>query len=251
MKIRTYITGLRWVDHAGYDGWDGMAGCEGCAHDASNIHRIIEDEAARLNYGYPWDTVMRLDQHATHDESLSILSRLVTDSEPGDHINVYWSGHGMQIPDDDGDEDDGLDEALCAFDKPIRDDQLYKILLLAKPGVTIFWVTDTCFAGGMPRFAFSWPWTRPSLKLNRPAMSASMIHIGACREDQTAGGHPDGGEFTRALCAMWAEHGPMSYEDLHMRITERFRTSSQKPTVMTYGPMPKRFLESTAFGGVR
>ncbi len=34
----------------------------------------------------------------------------------GDQIVIYMSGHGTQIPDDNGDEDDGFDEALPAVD---------------------------------------------------------------------------------------------------------------------------------------
>jgi metacaspase-1 len=29
---------------------------------------------------------------------------------------MHYSGHGTQIPDDDGDEADGMDEALCPVD---------------------------------------------------------------------------------------------------------------------------------------
>ena len=34
----------------------------------------------------------------------------------GDHVVIYLSGHGTQIPDDNGDEDDGFDEAFLPVD---------------------------------------------------------------------------------------------------------------------------------------
>src|ERR1044072_4309658 len=34
----------------------------------------------------------------------------------GDNIIIYMSGHGTQIPDDNGDEDDGFDEAFLPVD---------------------------------------------------------------------------------------------------------------------------------------
>lgn len=33
--------------------------------------------------------------------------------EPGDFFVVYYSGHGTNVEDQDGDEEDGNDEALC------------------------------------------------------------------------------------------------------------------------------------------
>jgi len=37
--------------------------------------------------------------------------------------SFYFSGHGIQIKDTDGDESDGLDECICAMD--YRGDDLY------------------------------------------------------------------------------------------------------------------------------
>ena len=34
----------------------------------------------------------------------------------GDQVVIYMSGHGTQIPDDNGDEDDGFDEAFLPVD---------------------------------------------------------------------------------------------------------------------------------------
>ena len=46
------------------------------------------------------------------------LSGLLRDVSPGDVVQIYFSGHGARIMDDDGDEADGYDEALAGWDAP-------------------------------------------------------------------------------------------------------------------------------------
>ncbi len=76
-----------------------------------------------------------------------------------DLVLIYYSGHGTKIPDDNGDEADGFDEALVPYDLAnkdnwnnpnayIRDDELKQWLKTIKAGavVTLF---DACHSGGL------------------------------------------------------------------------------------------------------
>lgn len=80
---------------------------------------------------------------------------------PNDLVLVYYSGHGTTLPDDNGDEADGYDEALVPYDlndpqnldsadKYIRDDELKDWLNNINAGavITLF---DACHSGGMYR----------------------------------------------------------------------------------------------------
>jgi hypothetical protein len=64
------------------------------------------------------------------------------------------TGHGCSIKDDDGDESDGMDEALCPVDYAkagiIRDDDVFKMLVapMAKD-VLLTCVMDCCHSGSM------------------------------------------------------------------------------------------------------
>ena len=53
---------------------------------------------------------------ATRDAMLSGLDRLVETSAPGDLVVFYFSGHGSQQPDRDGDEQGGNDEIFLPYD---------------------------------------------------------------------------------------------------------------------------------------
>ena len=41
---------------------------------------------------------------------------LVYNAQPGDSLVFQYAGHGDQIPDEDKDEDDGLDEVILPMD---------------------------------------------------------------------------------------------------------------------------------------
>lgn len=61
-------------------------------------------------------------------------------------------GHGGSLPDDNGDEEDGMDETLIPVDYvqagQIRDDELFeKFIVPMKAGVTVTCLMDCCHSG--------------------------------------------------------------------------------------------------------
>jgi hypothetical protein len=74
------------------------------------------------------------------------------------HLVFYFSGHGTQVPDTDGDEADHLDEAIVPWDfdgsrnSVITDDMIHQICSkYYREGMTIDLIYDSCFSGGMER----------------------------------------------------------------------------------------------------
>jgi hypothetical protein len=62
---------------------------------------------------------------------------------------IFYSGHGDQVADDNGDETDGHDEVLlCSNLSFIRDDEL-KTLLDSFEGAVVV-IIEACYSGGMP-----------------------------------------------------------------------------------------------------
>ena len=87
-------------------------------------------------------------------EILARIGDLVDNAGAGDYILVYYSGHGTSIPDVDGDESDGRDEAIVPYDFDwsdptlILDDELRAVFARSRTGkgAVIF---DSCNSGGM------------------------------------------------------------------------------------------------------
>jgi hypothetical protein len=75
----------------------------------------------------------RTAQHQpTRMNILSGMEWLVDDAQPNDSLFLFYSGHGSQVVDRDGDEVDGKDEAICSLDSKsaglITDDELHRTL---------------------------------------------------------------------------------------------------------------------------
>jgi hypothetical protein len=92
---------------------------------------------------------------ATREAVLSGLDRLAEVSVAGDLVVFYFSGHGSQQPDRDGDEQGGNDEILLPYDvgrwngsgveNALVDDELdQRITRLLDKGVDFFGVIDAC-----------------------------------------------------------------------------------------------------------
>ena len=85
---------------------------------------------------------------------MAAYARLAAESEAGDAVFCHYSGHGCSIPDQDGDEADGKDEALCPIDFQqsgvLRDDDVFATLVAPmKAGVTVTCVMDCCHSGSI------------------------------------------------------------------------------------------------------
>ena len=119
----------------------------------------MELTARRL--GFSKDSIRRLqDEQATLEEVRKAFKKLATVTKK-DRVLIYFSGHGSNIPDHTGDEQDQLDEVLVMQDTQIIDnnvdqdetlvnalvdDELRK-LLKAIPARQIWVFLDACHSG--------------------------------------------------------------------------------------------------------
>lgn len=124
----------------------------GCINDAKCIKDVLLSK-----YGYPADQVrILLDETDTGERFLPTmrnilegLSWLCADTRSGDQRVLFFSGHGTQIPDANGDEsDDNLDEALVTCDERlICDDDILRIFGTLKRGARLTAFFDCCHSG--------------------------------------------------------------------------------------------------------
>ncbi len=86
--------------------------------DLAVAHRDAIDLSKRMTQeGRLTDVQLFTDEKATRANMENAVTKwLPSVSKPGDTVFIYVAGHGAQIPDDDGDEADGLDEFLIPHD---------------------------------------------------------------------------------------------------------------------------------------
>ena len=137
--------GLNFVDPRHYDGWDGeLRACEADANDMAKL-------AKARGYGA---TTMLLTKDATAARFAKAMHDAAGKLVAGDILFLSYSGHGGQVPDRDGDdEQDGLDETWCLYDRQLVDDELYGLFGRFAKGVRIVLLSDSCHSGTVARNA--------------------------------------------------------------------------------------------------
>ncbi len=133
--------GINRVDPAAYGGWDGTL--SGCERDAETMAAIAGTE------GF---SVRRL--VAPQADSKTILAEIRRAAQAvtaGGTFLLTYAGHGGQVPDTSGEEQDKLDETWVAFDRQILDDELMQAYAEFDAGVTIVVVSDSCHSGTVNR----------------------------------------------------------------------------------------------------
>lgn len=215
-------------------------------NDVQEIRRILVDQ-----YGMPAaNTKVLLSREATLAGLRGGLAWLNQQAQAGDLVVLVYSGHGSQVPDQNGDEADNLDESLCPCDvsaedpsQDLTDDDLGRwVEGLATENVVV--VVDACHSGTLLKS----PWTRQKY-LSRswvgtseteepaggqePSDEAAMgdelceegnaILLAACRADETAEERPGGdfGYFTYCLARELNFRRFEGYGDLISEVQDR------------------------------
>lgn len=139
--------------------------------DGSGWEEIHADNDARLVHsllvtcGYKEAGITTLtDAQATKRNIIHALQSLCNATRTGDCVHLHFSCHGQQMMDDNGDEEDGLDEALIPYDalfwympgeyegeNHLRDDELgewiRRLRRKAGAGGHVTVVLDACHSG--------------------------------------------------------------------------------------------------------
>jgi len=133
--------GLNAVDPDAYSGWDGsLAACE---FDARDMARLAGSQGMK-------STVL-LTKGATRANALAGIRAASKQLGSGDLFFLSYSGHGGQVDDVSGEEDDKLDETWCLYDGELIDDELYLELSRFAKGVRVLVLSDSCHSGTVTR----------------------------------------------------------------------------------------------------
>ncbi|WP_374313408.1 caspase family protein [Dongia sp.] len=130
--------GLNSVDPHHYQGWSGeLRACEADARDMATIAQANGFQAKLL-----------LTSSATRSNFIAAIRSLAGTAGAGDLVMISYSGHGGQLGDLNGDEqDDHKDETWCLYDGQFVDDETYLLLSAFKPGVRVLVFADSCHSG--------------------------------------------------------------------------------------------------------
>jgi metacaspase-1 len=146
VRVRCVLVGIDVYEHPD------IPPLAGCVNDVALVRSTIKA------FGVPNEDIhVLVNRRATKANIVDRIQRTVRAAEPGDVLVFYYSGHGSQVRDRNGDElADSLDEVICPYDMDwdsntfILDDDLDEILSWAPRDVVIEMFVDCCFWGATP-----------------------------------------------------------------------------------------------------
>lgn len=189
---------------------------KGCIADATNIHKLLlQNEYNHKNVKLLTDntaikpTKFNIEQH---------LKWLFNNSVEGDTLFLYFSGHGSQVRDTNGDERDGKDEVLVPLDfktkSVITDDFINKELSVVPKGVNVIAIFDCCHAGSILDLPFLIRQDAPNrfsfIRENNNDVKANVFCLSGCLDHQVSIEINGQGVMTSALLATYRPTNTLS-----------------------------------------
>jgi len=197
-----FIVGIS--DYIHFDDVEG-GDLPGAEHDARAVRDLLV-----LKEGFPEENVrMLLNQEATRAAiEEGITGWLVQSARPGDQITIFFAGHGSQMWDESGDEDDGLDETLAPADvNPTNtdfdiSDDTFNDWLSMLPSDNVIVMLDNCNSGTGTRAVT--PFSRGRLlarDINTIAKPATVSRRALPGQDDETGFDADGARVLELAAA--------------------------------------------------
>ncbi|MFS7985685.1 hypothetical protein Hanom_Chr11g01001431 [Helianthus anomalus] len=174
---------------------------EASVHNVRSMQQLLVNKLGFPNYSIIVLTEEESDSSRipTKHNIQVALKWLVQGSQPGDSLMFYYAGHGTRVPDQDGDEIDGYDEALGPLDYKkagtMLDDEINATIVAPLThGVTLHSVVDTCHSGTLLDLPFLctinqdglYKWEEHQLT-NKGTRGGKAVCISACADDQYSG----------------------------------------------------------------
>ena len=138
----------------GINSYKSVSPLRGCINDVENMRQLLVNV-----YGFKQANVRRLlNSEVIKSNVKSEMDWLFQDVKPNDRLVLHFSGHGSQVADVDGDEDEGYDEILCLHDMDFKkpntylvDDEIRKWTEGLPTGAKLTIVFDSCHSGSATR----------------------------------------------------------------------------------------------------
>jgi hypothetical protein len=167
------------------------------------------------------NTIIVLDEAATKSGIVQGLAQLEASVNKGDIVVIHYSGHGQQITDDNGDEVDGLDEAIVPYDararfvpgvyegeNHLRDDDIgiWLTRIRKKVGASgsVLLIMDSCHSGTASRGTAQARGTQEVFTTGTPVEGDAKIESGQFGLD--------GGEEQKGLASLVCIYGASAHE---------------------------------------
>ena len=252
----------------GIDNYGGkLPALSGCVNDVNDMRSVLCDSFDFTND--PEHVLVLVNAQATRDAIISAFKRQLIDNarKHPDGIFVFeFSGHGSQVKDTNGDEEDGWDETIVPIDSrtpghfDIIDDELAALLQQLEAytaNSTI--ILDCCHSGTGSRGNLKVRGVTPDRRRQPPQSKdrpdkgdLRYVTISACMAAETAGEtsdlrHPNG-LMTRALLqSLNTAPSGSTFRDLGHQLEAMVNSLSQQQHPQIEGAIDRQLFSDSSF----
>lgn len=154
----------------GINNYQAITDLRGCINDVQNIFNLLTQV-----YNFESSQIHQLiDERVTKAAIKDEYSWLLNNSQAGDRLVFHFSGHGSYVPDNNGDEVDGIDEITCLYDMDfynpetyMRDDEWQAMIQQIPQDVNLTFILDNCHSGtGTRSISIDFPGCQQSLAVD-------------------------------------------------------------------------------------
>ena len=154
----------------------------GCINDANNMREFVSARGCDK-------ILMMTDKDLVKPTRINILAgltNLLLTTNEGETSMFYYSGHGTNIADTNGDETDGQDECIFTLDgRLIVDDEMNTIIKkYLKSNATLFILCDCCHSGTL--FDLKYNYNEDTNLVKDVDLSGNVYYISGCRDSQVS-----------------------------------------------------------------
>ena len=141
------------------------------------------------------------------------------------NLTVYYTGHGANIEDTNGDEDDGFDEVMVFDDGYIVDDDLAICIKKYHNGITrAVLISDCCHSGTI--------WDIPENPRKAMSFPANVVSISSSNDDQTSKqgvmNQIEQGIFTYHFWNFLKENPNLTFKQMEKKMDDKLTRYHQK-----------------------
>ena len=172
----------------------------GCISDAQRIKHLLINNLGFKDEDiiYVTDDQTDIKFKPTKNNIVKYFNKLIVNAKLGDVLFFTYSGHGSQILDISGDEDERKDEVLVPLDYKLNglivDDWIQSMVQLLPKGVKLFSLLDSCNSGSAFDLKYIVKETKPPTsnvytysftESKKYAITkADVCMLSGCRDDQ-------------------------------------------------------------------
>lgn len=212
----------------------------GCINDAKLMQTLLKEKFRFESVTLMTDETEKKPYKAT---ILKEVENVIENAQENDFLCIYFSGHGVQIYDHDGDEIDGKDECYFSLDfQKVVDDELYSIVKRHDKKIKIMFMFDCCHSGTIMDFPYNI--TNSTFSNATDNLSATCVCLSGCRDTEYSYESQLGGTRHGALTynfnsIMKKIQGPFTYQFLVNKLQDELNKSrfNQHPQLSSTKPL--------------